>query len=217
MLQKLVGAQEDERKRIARDLHDELGQQMVALRLKLEAIAKLCEDDEKLRGGISDAQALARQIDHGVDFLAWELRPTALDDLGLPAALEKYISEWSRFAGVTAEFRTAGMGNGRLLPECETNLYRITQEALNNTHKYARAKLAEILLEKRGNTIILIIEDDGAGFNVEDKDNRNKGIGLIGMHERAALVGGTVEIESVIEKGTTVFVRVPADFVDGEK
>ena len=213
MLQKLVGAQEDERKRIARDLHDELGQQLVALRLKLETVGKLCDNDEELCGGISDAQTLARQIDHGVDFLAWELRPAALDDLGLSAALEKYVAEWSRFAGVTSEFRAAGMNKARLLSEIETNLYRITQEALNNTHKYAGASRAEILLEKRGNTIILIVEDDGKGFDVESKKNRNKGIGLIGMQERAALVGGTLEIESAAGEGTTIYVRVPADFV----
>ena len=149
MLQKLVGAQEDERKRIARDLHDELGQKLTALRLKLENVRKICEDDE-ICDGIDEAQLLAKHIDDGVDFLAWELRPAALDDLGLPAALKNYVDEWSRFSGVTSEFRVANLGKKRLLPEIETNLYRITQEALNNTHKHAKAKRAEVSLEKRG-------------------------------------------------------------------
>ena len=213
MLQKLVGALEDERKRIARDLHDELGQKLTAMRLKLEGVRKNC-DEEKLNSGIDEVQQLAQNIDEGVDFLAWELRPAALDDLGLVAALEKYIREWSHFSGINAEFRIAGLKKQRLLPEIETNLYRITQEALNNTHKYSQAKTAEILLEKRRDKVILIIADDGKGFNVKNKKGREKGIGLIGMEERAALVGGSMEIESAPHKGTTIFVRVPADFVE---
>ncbi len=215
MLQKLVGAQEDERKRIARDLHDELGQKLTALRLKLESVRKICEDDE-VCGGIDEAQVFAKQIDDGVDFLAWELRPATLDDLGLVAAMKNYVGEWSRFAGVTSEFRVANFEKERLLPEVETNLYRITQEALNNTHKHANASRAEVSLEKRDGLVILIIEDDGKGFNVKSKKNRSKGIGLIGMQERAALVGGNVEIESSRGNGTTIFVRVPLLVRDGE-
>ena len=216
MLQKLVGAQEDERKRIARDLHDELGQKLTALRLKLENVRKSCEDTE-ICGGVDEAQLLAKQIDDGVDFLAWELRPAALDDLGLVAAMENYIGEWSRFSNVSSEFRVVNLEKERLMPEIETNLYRITQEALNNTHKYAAAKRAEVSLEKRDDAVILIIEDDGVGFNVENKKNRSKGIGLIGIEERAALVGGSVEIESSRGGGTRIFVRVSADFLEKEK
>ena len=102
ILQKLVGAQEDERKRIARDLHDELGQLLTALRLQLEAVRKLCEEDE-LCGKIDETQLLAKRVDEGIDFLAWELRPAALDDFGLYAALIKYVREWSHYSGVTAE------------------------------------------------------------------------------------------------------------------
>ncbi len=98
----------------------------------------------------------------------------------------------------------------RFTPEIETNLYRIVQEALNNTHKHAKAKSVEVVLEKRGDLIVLLVEDNGKGFNPEATKNRRKGIGLIGMKERAALVGGTLEIESVPGRGTTIFVRVPA-------
>ncbi|HXH70929.1 MAG TPA: PAS domain S-box protein [Pyrinomonadaceae bacterium] len=215
-LQKLIGAQEDERKRIARDLHDELGQQLTALRFKLEATRKICEE-EKICGKIDEIQLIAKQIDANVDFLAWELRPAALDDLGLIAALENYVREWSHHAGVSAEFHASKSKKTRLAPEVETNLYRITQEALNNTHKHAKAKSVSVVLEKRDNLIVLIIEDDGEGFNPKLKKNRSRGLGLIGMEERSALVGGTFEIESAPKQGTTIFVRVPASLVKKEK
>ncbi len=216
ILQKLVGAQENERRRIARDLHDELGQLLTGLRLKLESVRKLCDDNE-LCGKIDDTQLIAKRLDEGIDFLAWELRPAALDDLGLRAALVKYVKEWSHFAGVTAELLDSGIKRSRLTPEAETNLYRIAQEALNNVHKHAKAKRVEVSLEKRGSDlIILIISDDGKGFNVKNKMNRGKGIGLIGMQERATLLGGTFEIESSPGNGTTVFVRVPTKFIKRE-
>ena len=208
MLQKLVAAQEGERKRIARDLHDELGQQLTALRLKLDAARKICGDAE-LCGEIDEMELIAKNIDHGVDFLAWELRPAALDDLGLVAVLDNYVKQWSNHSGVTAELRAVNLKRARFPSEIETNLYRIVQEALNNTHKHARAKSVEVVLEKRDGLIALLIEDDGAGFNLKNKKNSLKGIGLTGMKERAALIGGTLEIESAPRKGTTVFVRIP--------
>jgi signal transduction histidine kinase len=213
MLQKLVGAQEDERKRIARDLHDELGQQLTALRLQLESARKICEDEE-VCSKIDEIQLLAKRIDNDVDFLAWELRPAVLDDLGLTVALDNYIKEWSRHSGVTAEFHGTGLKQARLLPEIETNFYRIAQEALNNTHKHAQASRANLLLEQHDGEVVMIIEDDGIGFEPENKENRNKGLGLIGMHERAALVGGILEIESAPGSGTTIFVRVPVSLTE---
>ena len=96
-------------------------------------------------------------------------------------------------------------------------LYRIMQEALNNTHKHAKAKSVEVVLERRDNLIVLLIEDNGIGFNPKDKKNPLKGIGLIGMKERAQLIGGTMEIESTPKKGTTVYVRVPAAAVKRKK
>jgi two-component system CheB/CheR fusion protein len=209
ILQKLVGAQEDERKRIARDLHDHLGQQLTALRLKLDNAKKLCHDNDQLCTEIDETQAIAENIDADVDFLAWELRPAALDDLGLAAALKKYVKEWSRHTGIGAEFYTSGFDKTRLAPEVETNLYRITQEALNNVFKHAAAKSANVLLEKRGSLIVLIIEDDGKGFEIENKKNKDKGLGLVGMGERATLVGGKIQIESTLKEGTTIFVRIP--------
>lgn len=209
MLQKLVRAQEDERRRIARDLHDELGQQLTALRLKLEDIKNSCENSDDLCAKIDAVQLVAKSLDDGVDFLAWELRPAALDDLGLYAALNKYANEWSRYAGIAMRLLPSNIKKVRFEPQIETNLYRIAQEAINNTHKHARASEVEIQLERRSGQIILIIADDGIGFDPNSKKLPTTGIGLIGMQERAALIDGTLQIESAPGQGTTIFVRVP--------
>lgn len=216
MLEKLVNALEDERSRIARDLHDELGQQLTALRLKIENIKNLCLEDRELCARLDETQMLAKKIDDGVDFLAWELRPASLDDLGLYAALAKYVHEWSQFAGVPTSLFSSSIKKMRFASEIETNLYRIAQEALNNVHKHAEAKAVEVFLERRENNIVLIISDDGKGFDSQNRMFPVKGIGLIGMKERAALVGGNLEIESETGKGTTVYTHVPVSIFKEE-
>ncbi|HWS89918.1 MAG TPA: PAS domain S-box protein [Pyrinomonadaceae bacterium] len=210
----LVTAQEDERRRISRDLHDQLGQQLTALRLKLAAMREECDQDEVARARIQEVQALAERLDSEVDFLAWELRPTALDDLGLTAALANFVKEWSGHYGISAEAHVTGFGSGelRLPPETETCLYRITQEALNNVYKHAQAARVSVILERREGDAVIVIEDDGVGFDADEaaRWEGDRGLGLVGMRERAALLGGSVEIESEPGKGTTVFARVPA-------
>jgi signal transduction histidine kinase len=209
----LVTAQEDERRRISRDLHDQLGQQLTALRLKLAAMREECDQDETARSRIQEVQALAERIDSEVDFLAWELRPTALDDLGLTAALVNFVNEWSGHYHIPAEAHVAGFGSGglRLSPQAETCLYRITQEALNNVYKHAQAARVSVLLERRGPDAVLIVEDDGVGFDASEAPvwEGGRGLGLVGMRERAALLGGSVEVETGPGKGLTVFARVP--------
>ena len=215
LLGQLVTAQEDERRRISRDLHDQLGQQLTALRLGLDALRERCGAQEELCGAVQELQARAARLDEEVDFLAWELRPTALDDLGLTAALTNYVGEWSSHYHVPAEAQVTGFGSGalRLSPQVETCLYRIAQEALNNVFKHAQAARVSVILERRGGEAVLVVEDDGVGFDpaaaaaagAED----GRGLGLVGMRERAALLGGTVEFESQPGKGATVFARVP--------
>lgn len=213
LLQRIVTTQEDERRRIARDMHDSLGQQLTALRLKL---ASLTDDDhpgdERLRANIERLQQLGAKVDAEVNFLVWELRPTVLDDLGLVAAIENYALEWSKHYGVAIEVHTARFRNQRLQSEVETNLYRIVQEALNNVHKHAQATNVNIVVESRKQEIVLVVEDDGVGFDADAERVREsgRGLGLVGMRERAAIIGGKVEIESVPGNGTAVFVRVPA-------
>ena len=182
---------------------------MTALRLKLETMKKLCGENEELCDKVDESQLIARQIDSDVSFIAWELRPAALDDLGLAAALENYVKEWSHHSDVTAEFHTSRLKTVRLPPEAETNLYRIVQESLNNVYKHANAGRVAVMLRKVNDEVVLIIEDDGDGFDVGKTAGNGGGFGLPGMLERAALVGGTYEIESGKGKGTTVFIRVP--------
>jgi PAS domain S-box-containing protein len=214
LLRQIVRAQEDERRRIARDIHDHFGQQLTALRLNLEILHQVCRENEEACLKLEQTKVIAERLDADVDFLAWELRPVALDDIGLVEALNDYVREWSKHSGVKAEFHTTGVEQERLAPETETNLYRITQEALNNTMKYARATHVAVMLERRGHQILLIVEDNGIGFNLrkEVSGGRDKRMGLIGMRERAVLIGGTLEIESKPKEGTTIFARVPVEF-----
>ncbi|MGB8507489.1 MAG: PAS domain-containing protein [Pyrinomonadaceae bacterium] len=217
LIRRLVTTQEDERRRIARDLHDHLGQQLTGLRLKLTILKENSGKDEKLCEGLEQAQALAARLDSDVDFLAWELRPAALDDCGLATALLKYVKEWSHHFQIKAEFHTSSLMNERFASAIETNLYRIAQESLNNTFKHAQATRAEVLLERRGQHVVLIIEDDGVGFDAGEplsldpqaEGTSDRGLGLLGMRERAALVGGTIQIESEPGAGTTIFACVP--------
>ena len=212
LLRQLVRTQEDERRRISREIHDHLGQQSTALRLNLEALKGECEAYEQLCEPIEQAQAIAARLDSEVDFLAWELRPASLDDIDLASALVNFVRDWSKHFEIPAEFHSMGMDNARPSPETETCLYRIAQEALNNTYKHASASRVDVLLERRDHHIALIIEDNGTGFNPAEQETTQEGLGLLGMRERAALVGGTLEIESAPDAGTTVFARVPLIF-----
>ena len=213
LLQKVVTTQEDERRRIARDMHDSLGQQLTALRLKIASVRSEPELLGKVRDELEVLQEMSQRIDSEVNFLVWELRPTILDDLGLVAAIENYVREWSRHSGINAEFHAGQLREERLDQNVETNLYRITQEALNNTFKHSHARNANIVLESRRGGIVLVIEDDGVGFDPEQRTDQYAagGLGLIGMRERAAIIGGKVEIESSVGIGTTVYVRVPTE------
>jgi PAS domain S-box-containing protein len=207
LLNRIVTTQELERRRISRELHDHLGQQLTGLRLSLESLKGRGVNEPQLQEEIIRLQAMVRQIDSDLDFLAWELRPVALEEVGVVAALENFVQEWSKHFAIAAEFHTAGL-NKDLTIEVETNLYRIAQEALNNVVKHAEASRVDVIFERRNNNAVLIIGDDGKGFDPEDQSAR--GIGMLSMRERAALIGGTLEIESAPGEGTTIFVRVPA-------
>ncbi|MEQ1606284.1 MAG: PAS domain S-box protein [Pyrinomonadaceae bacterium] len=212
LLGRLVTGQEIERRRIARDIHDQLGQRLTALRLKIASLKEISTGHEEIALRVERLQDIGERLDAEVSFLAWELRPTALDDLGLVDAVGAFVNEWSRHYGISADFHSAGLPKARLNHDTETHLYRITQEALNNVLKHANAKLVTVMLEKRDSDVILIIEDNGRGFNVNAKQpsaESDMGLGLIGMRERAILAGGELEIESSPGKGATIFVRVP--------
>jgi PAS domain S-box-containing protein len=217
-MQRIVEAQESERRRIARDLHDHLGQRMTALRLRIESLTENVAGGNGASAAVEEVRAAASQVDRDIGFLSWELRPTELEELGLDDALSSFVREWSDQYGIDAEFhagRSASDPDGRLPSAVETNLYRIAQEALNNILKHADAAKVSVLLQQRQEDITLIIEDDGIGFeNIHRSDagngSRHRRHGLIGMRERAALLNGTIEIDTQPDGGgTTVLVRVP--------
>ncbi|MBV9240711.1 MAG: PAS domain S-box protein, partial [Acidobacteria bacterium] len=153
-LQRIVEAQEAERNRIARDLHDHLGQQLTGLRLKLESIKALAAENPAVVDGINQASHQAQQMDTDMSLLAWELRPVSLDSHGLTEALGSFVREWSQSHGITAEFHSVPQ-NGRLAPHVETNLYRIAQEALNNVLKHSAAKEVSVTLNQNSREAVL--------------------------------------------------------------
>ena len=215
LLRKLVNTQEDERKRIARDIHDHIGQQTTALQLRIKLVLDKYRDDPSLAAELARLQEMAAQLDSEIDFLAWELRPAVLDDFGLTAAMDNFVQEFSAHFNITTRFEHIGLNGRRLTPEIETNLYRIAQEALNNAAKYAQASHIAVVLEHLNDHVSLIVEDDGVGFDASTGavvTGNDRGMGLLGIKERAEIVGGAAEIESSPGKGTTVYARIPARF-----
>jgi signal transduction histidine kinase len=208
LLGRLVLAQEEERRRIAREMHDQFGELLTALARRIEMVRRACGDNSDLAVHVNALAQLAQQLDRDVDHLVWELRPTALDDLGLRAALANYVQDWSRQVNIRAELHTAGLLDDRLPSDVETTLYRIAQEALTNIAKHSGARNVEVILERRADHVLLIVEDDGVGFDRAAPGTVTHGFGLLGMEERAAMVGATLEIESAAGKGTTVLLRM---------
>jgi PAS domain S-box-containing protein len=209
LLTRLVLAQEDERRRIARELHDQLGQQLTALRLTLEMLKAQSVEGTEVRVQVETLEELALQLDQDVAFRVWELRPRVLEDLGLRAALTNYVRNWSKHFGIPARLHTSRSTDERLTSESETTMYRLAQEALNNVAKHARAEHVDVVLERGAGYWSVIIEDDGVGFDPSNAETVGEGLGLIGMRERAALVGADLQIESTPGRGTTVIVRTP--------
>ena len=211
VLQQLVTAEEEERRRISRELHDQMGQQVTGLMLGLRAVQREAEPPA-LADRLRDLERLASEIARNIQNMAVELRPPALDTLGLVAAVQNHLEEWSRRFGIRCDFHARGLAGVRLPAETETTLYRVAQEGLNNVLKHAGATHVDLLLERQNGTVRLILEDDGAGFDVEQtlRSGENaRRLGVRGMRERIALLGGEMEIESAPGSGTTIYVRVP--------
>jgi PAS domain S-box-containing protein len=216
LMLRLIESQEAERRRIARDLHDHVGQQVTALRLKLESLLGECTENPTMTGGIEEVRSIAERIDQDIGFLSWELRPVELEDLGLEGALNSFVQGWSRQYNIKAEFHAhTEEGSRQDLPlsrTMETNFYRILQEAMNNIAKHAEARYVSVVFRQSRNQIMLAIEDDGRGFDSRSSspgDGLFHGQGLTGMRERTAMFKGTFDIESSVGKGTAILVRVP--------
>jgi signal transduction histidine kinase len=204
-LRRVVAGQELERQRLARELHDETGQALTSILLGLKTVEE-AGTPEGMRAAADELRALVVATLQDVRRLAVELRPKALDDFGLVAALERLTQTFAEATAVAVSFE-ATLGAERLPPEVETTLYRIVQEALTNIVKHAHAENVSILLVRRGDIATAVIEDDGDGFDPETVDG--EGLGLLGMRERVALFDGTVTIESSARSGTTLAVEVP--------
>ncbi len=212
VLRLLSEAAETERGRISRELHDRLGQGLTALKLGLRALRQQGPFSAVVGTSIENLEKLAGGLMRDIHRLAWELRPSALDDLGLELALRRYATEWSETTGVSLDFHSDGLRDQRLPFEVETALYRVTQEALTNVLRHAKAKQVSVLLERRPGSVSLIVEDDGQGFDADAVMRHpvaQDKLGLLGMSERVKLVGGEFSIESTPGAGATVFVRLP--------
>jgi signal transduction histidine kinase len=203
-VRRVVAAQEEERRRLALELHDETGQALTSILLGLKAIGT-AQSKEEAKRAEADVRVLVVQALQDVRALAVELRPSALDDFGLGSALERLAQTFGERSGIetTVEARL----EERLPPEIETTLYRVVQEALSNVVKHAAAEHVSIVVSQRGSTVAATIDDDGRGFDQDDV--RDEALGLLGMRERLALVGGSLEIESAPGGGTTLAAQVP--------
>lgn len=211
LFRRLLSVQEEERSRIARDIHDQLGQQMTALRMHLELLASRSASDHALATLVARTQTLAVELDRSVDFLTWDLRPAALEHLGLAAALEKLAGDWSERFTIDTAFEGVSTSSVRPPQEVEANLYRIAQEALHNILKHAHATRVELSLRQGMEDVVLTITDNGRGFDstAVHEGSGSRGLGLVSMQERSALVGGRTDVTSRVGQGTTVTVRVP--------
>ena len=206
LLRRLASAEEQERLRISRELHDQMGQLVTALQVGLKGLHGSDEDNRTRR--VAELELLAGRIAREVHQLAVEMRPPGLDNLGLAPALEGMLHEWSDRNGIECDFQVVGLGPERFAPEVETMLYRVAQEALTNVLKHAAATRVGVLLERRGGSISLVIEDDGQGFDTDLLYEKTQALGLRGMRERVAPLGGRLDVESSPGVGTTLFVRV---------
>ena len=209
LLEKVITTQEDERRRIARELHDSTSQNLTSLIVGLRIMETNCAQCAA-QSKATDLRRVASKTLDEVHDLSMRLRPRVLDDLGLAAALERLVHEWQ--ARYKLPVDVVIQLNERLPGDVETAIYRIVQETLTNIARHARAKSASILVERRGDVVRAIVEDDGVGFDV-DTNHGERHLGLLGMRERAELLGGTLTIESTPEHGTSLFIEIPLNTV----
>ncbi len=213
LLRKIMSVQEEERKRIARELHDEVSQSLTGSAFRAEAVlSRLPEDAVEIKCSLEEIRDLAIRTLDEIHRVVYQLRPSLLDDLGLVAAVQWLADYYLEEAGIKVLFETVGSERS-LSAEAEITLFRITQEAITNIVKHAGAESVSIAVEFGDNSAAVHIEDDGHGFSVEDMTGplqMDRGLGLLGMKERAELLDGYLKIEAFPDKGTKVSVEVPA-------
>jgi PAS domain S-box-containing protein len=211
LLEQLISAQEDEQRRIARELHDETGQSLTSLLVGLRAVEDAPSLDQAL-ARVAELRSIAARALDEVRRLAWGLRPVALDELGLVAALEQHAAEYARSWAVGVDVQARGLDGDRLPPPVETALYRIIQESLANAARHAGARKVSVVVQRHAASVQAIVADDGCGFDpqaVGEPDGSRARLGLHGMRERAILLNGSVTVESSPGEGTTVYAWIP--------
>ena len=208
---RILQAQEDERKRISRELHDEIAQTLVGINVRLSELSRDAEVNPRgLQKRIARAQRLVEKSVATVHRFARELRPSVLDDLGLIPALHTFMKGIREQTGMRVSLSAFGAVE-KINGDKRTVLYRVAQEALNNAARHAQASQAEVRIEKLGGAICVTIKDDGKGFQLEQvlRANKNRRLGLLGMRERLQMVGGNVAIDSTPGEGTTILAQIP--------
>jgi len=209
-VESVLTAQEEERRRISRELHDQTGQSLMSILVGLRAM----EDSETIEAAREVAESLRHMTSQAmkeVERLAQGLRPAILDDMGLEAALKRHASDFAHTHRIEITVDVIGIGEERLSPNIEVALFRVTQEALTNVAKHALANRVSILLERHDSHIQLVVEDNGVGFQTIAPENglSPTQLGLYGMKERVDRLDGTIDIESSVGHGTTIHVRIP--------
>lgn len=205
LLEKVITTQEDERRRIARELHDSTSQNLTSLIVGLRVMETNCAQCAAQSKATDLRQVASKTLDEVHD-LSMRLRPRVLDDLGLEAALERLVSEWQARYRIPVD--VAIQLEDRLPGDVETAIYRIVQETLTNIARHANARSASIMVERKGDVVLTIVEDDGIGFDL-DTNHGERHLGLLGMRERAELLNGKLTIESSPDHGTSVFIEIP--------
>lgn len=205
---RVIAAQEVERRRIARELHDSTSQALTSLLVGLRALEQTGAENSDRR--TEDLRKIVSDTLEEVHTLAWQLRPSALDDLGLAAALERYTADYRERYELPVDLAIHGLREDRLTPEVETTIYRIVQEALTNVARHAQANQVSVMIEHRDGKTLVIVEDNGVGLDpgAAAKGSREH-LGLFGIRERAELLGGKLSIESESGRGTSLFVEIP--------
>jgi signal transduction histidine kinase len=214
LTRQLLVAQEDERKRLARELHDETSQTLSGLTLQLQALTEMAgksSGDTEFVSRLQKVQSLAVQVHTEVRRLMADLRPSLLDTLGLVPAIRQLADTRLRPLNINVSVETKGRER-RLDPEAETGLFRVAQGSIGNIIEHSKAKNVTISLEYKDSELVLRITDDGQGFDVSsvtDVEESGRGRGLFSMRERVMLLGGTASVESKLGQGTTVWASVP--------
>lgn len=204
----LIRVQEDERKRISRDLHDVIGQRLTAISLNLEAVKSGIFTDSELNAKIFDSSNLVKDTIRDIQDFSFSLRPTILDDLGLIPAMQIYAKRYSERTDITVDIKDEKFIEG-IEDDTKIVLYRIFQEGLTNIVRHAKAKNVYIFFNTEEKNIKMYIVDDGIGIDIQK--NRNKGLGLLSISERLAMIGGSLDFSKSEKKGTKLIVTAPYD------